>query len=350
MRDQLLLESYRLNEKISLKNRIVMAPMTRNMADDDLVPTQEMADYYARRADAGLIVTEGTIIRLDGKGYSNAPGIFTKAQIDGWKRVTDKVHKNNGCIFLQIWHVGRVSHPHFLNGDLPIAPSETVMTGRVARSNGLVYGKSRAAGLDEIKSLVESYAIAAKNAISAGFDGIEIHGANGYLVDQFLHYCTNHRTDDYGETPENMARFALDVAKACGAVIGFERVGLRLSPGTYLNEMVGDKKDAEVFKYLLRNLSQLKLAYVHTGNFDDQKKFEELDQKSMTQFLRDYYHGTLIACGGYDFLRAETCIQDKQFDLIALGRPFIANPGLIECLKANTGLKPYHAGMLTTLY
>src|SRR3990167_3585746 len=167
MNNQTLLESYPLNEKIILKNRIIMAPMTRNMADNNLIPTNKMADYYARRSDAGLIITEGTIIRPDGKGYSNAPGIFSKAQIDGWRRVTDNVHKNNGRIFLQIWHVGRVSHTYFLNGKLPLAPSETMMTGKVARSNELMYGKSRAATQEEIKGLVESYALASKNAMLA---------------------------------------------------------------------------------------------------------------------------------------------------------------------------------------
>src|SRR5690349_18130741 len=170
----LLLTPFQLNETLRLKNRIVMAPMTRNMAHDDLSPTQLMAEYYSRRAEAGLIITEGTIIREDAKGYSNVPGIFTQEQIDSWKRITDSVHANKGHIFSQIWHLGRVSHPHFLKGALPISASETVMTGRVSRSDGLTYGRSRAATLDEIKEIIGSYATAAKNAIVAGFDGVEI--------------------------------------------------------------------------------------------------------------------------------------------------------------------------------
>jgi N-ethylmaleimide reductase len=345
-----LFESYKLNEKLTLKNRIVMAPMTRNVANDDLSPTKEMADYYARRADAGLIITEGTIIRTDARGYSNVPGIFTQEQINAWHQVTDKVHEKGGHIFLQIWHVGRVSHPHFLNDALPLSPSETTMTGRVSRSQGLNLGKSRAVTDDEIQGLVVSYAIAAQNAIAAGFDGIEIHGANGYLIDQFLHYHTNHRTDNYGVTTKNMARFALEVVKACGNAIGFNRVGLRLSPGAYLNEIVGDKRDAAVFQYLLEQLNSLSLAYVHTGNFDDKKKFEELNQKGMTEFMREHYHGTLIAAGGYTFNEAEQQIRDNQFDLIAIGRPFIANPDLIYRLQTNEAINSYNADMLTTLH
>lgn len=345
-----LFKPYKLNEKITLKNRIAMAPMTRNMAHDDLSPTKEMADYYARRADAGLIITEGTIIRPDARGYSNVPGIYTQEQINGWHQVTDKVHKKGGHIFLQIWHVGRVTHPHFLNGGLPLSPSETTMIGRVSRSQGLNYGKSRGVTGDEIQGLIASYAIASKNAIAAGFDGIEIHGANGYLIDQFLHYHTNHRTDNYGGAPENMARFALEVVNACGNAIGFEHVGLRLSPGAYLNEIVGDKRDADVFQYLLEELNSLSLAYIHTGNFDDKKKFEELNQKSMTEFMRQHYHGTLIAAGGYAFNEAEKQIQEKQFDLVAIGRPFIANTDLINRLQTNTPINPYNLEMLNSLH
>ena len=345
-----LFQPYKLNSILTLKNRIIMAPMTRNMSHDDLSPTKAMVEYYARRADAGLIVTEGTIIRPDGTTCSNAPGIFSQKQIDGWHHVTDAVHDKNGNIFSQIWHVGRVSHPHFLNGNLPIGPSETTMTGRVYRSEGLTYGKSRAASLAEISELIEYYAQAAENAIKAGFDGVEIHGANGYLVDQFLHYGTNHRTDDYGGAPENMARFALAVVNACGAAIGYDKVGIRFSPGAYLNEIVGDLRDTAVYQYLLQQLSTLSLAYVHTGNFDDKKTFAELDNQTMTAFMRKHYQGTLIACGGYDFQEANNAIAEKQFDLVALGRPFIANPNLIVQLQQHEEIFKYDNSMLNTLH
>ncbi|STX29769.1 N-ethylmaleimide reductase, FMN-linked [Legionella beliardensis] len=346
----LLLSPFQLNKQIRLKNRIVMAPMTRNMANDDLSPTALMKDYYTRRADAGLIITEGTIIRADAKGYSNVPGIFTRKQIESWRQITDAVHANSGHIFSQIWHLGRVSHPHFLGGQLPISASETKMTGKVTRAEGLYYGTSRAATLDEIKDIINSYAIAAKNAIDAGFDGIELHGANGYLIDQFLHYHTNHRTDAYGGNPENMARFALDVVKACGEAIGYERVGLRLSPGAYLNEIIGDSRDALVFKYLLEQLNHLPIAYVHTGNFNDKITFEELNSQTMTRFIRTHYKGTLIACGSYDFEEGQEKIKNNDFDLLGIGRPFIANPNLIHQLHNNEIIRPYEATMLQTLY
>jgi len=347
--DNKLLNPYQLNEKLQFKNRIVMAPMTRNMANDDFSPTPQMVEYYAKRADAGLIITEGTIIRADGQGYTNVPGIYTDAQVAGWQLVTKAVHNKGGKIFLQIWHVGRVSHPVYLDGQLPVSASETTMTGKVSRAKDLYFGRSRAASLEEIQGLVESYASAAKRAAQAGFDGVEIHGANGYLVDQFLHYHTNLRTDAYGGTPEKMARFALEIVKACSEEIGSERVGLRLSPGTYLNEIVGSVKDAAVFKYLLQQLNELNIAYVHTGNFDDSVQFNELGQKTMTEFLRQHYQGNLIASGGYNLKQACLAIENREFDLIAIGRPFIANPDLIERFKSQFALIPYEARMLETL-
>lgn len=344
-----LFSPYVLNSLLTLKNKIVMAPMTRAKADDQHVPTEMMIKYYEKRADAGLIITEGTVIGPNALGYPNVPGIFNAAQIAGWNKVTDAVHNKNGLIFMQIWHVGRVSHPHFLSGELPISASETVMNAAIPRSAPLTYGKSRAATLKEINDLVKAYANAAKNAIQAGFDGIEIHGANGYLIDQFLHYDTNRRLDEYGGTPENMTRFALEVVNACGEAIGYERVSIRLSPGAYLNEIVGDKRDADVFKFLLNELNHLPIAYVHTGNFNDAQVFNELDEMTMTTFMRTYYQGTLIACGGYNLKNAEDRISNDEFDLVAMGRPFIANPDLINMLKQNAELKPYHVSMLDSL-
>jgi N-ethylmaleimide reductase len=350
MNHPMLFEEYTLNRLFTLKNKIVMAPMTRAKASADLVPTPEMADYYARRADAGLIVTEGTVISTDALGCHHVPGIFNETQIHHWRVVAEKVHHNNGLIFMQIWHVGRVSHPAFLGGKLPFGPSASHMTGNVYRSNGLTYGPSRAVTQAEIQHLIHAYAEAAHNAIKAGFDGIEIHGANGYLIDQFLHYHTNQRIDDYGANPENMARFALEVVRACGETIGFERVGLRLSPGAYLNQIVGDERDAEVFEYLLANLNHYPIAYLHTGNFDDTQTFAELNQLTMTAFLCSHYQGTLIGCGSYTLTAAENAIQSQAFDCVALGRPFIANPDLIQRIRSNSELQPYDVNLLSTLY
>jgi N-ethylmaleimide reductase len=345
-----LFTPYALSQELLLKNRMIMAPMTRDKANDDLSPTLAMAEYYARRADAGLIITEGTIISADTIGYKNVPGIYTQKHIDAWRKVTDAVHQHNGRIFLQIWHVGRVSHPHYLNGSLPISASATLMEGRLWRSENLQFGSSRAATLDEIKKIIENYATAASNAIQAGFDGVEIHGANGYLVDQFLHYDTNQRNDSYGQTPENMTRFALEVVKAVADAIGYQKTGLRISPGAYLNQIKGDIRDEAVFKYLLEELSSFPIAYVHTGNFDDKIKFPELSHKTMTEFIRMHYQGTVIASGGYQFSEAAHEIEANHFDLIALGRPFIANPDLIDRLQYHKEIAAYNEQMLHTLY
>jgi N-ethylmaleimide reductase len=344
-----LLEAFQLNSLLTLSNRIMMAPMTRNMADDDLVPTKTMAEYYARRATCGLIITEGTIIRPDGRGYSNTPGIYTQAQVDGWSRVCEKVHQRGGKIFCQIWHVGRVSHPHFLNGQLPVGPSATTMKERIRRTKDLYYAKNRALLHDELSGLYESFANAAENARNAGFDGVEIHAANGYLIDQFLHYSTNKRQDEYGGDPENMARFALGVVKACGKSIGFERVGIRLSPAAYLNEIIEDQRDAEVFEVLLTRLNDFPIAYVHTGNFDDSLKFDSLGKHSMTKFMRSHFLGILVACGSYSIERAEQGVADNEFDCVAIGRRFIANPDLIEKIKAKKKLTSYEVSMLERL-
>jgi N-ethylmaleimide reductase len=345
----MLLEPFKLNQTITLNNRIVMAPMTRNMADDEFIPTKDMAAYYAKRSDAGLIVSEGTIIRPDGRGYSNTPGIFNQKHIEGWLRVSDEVHEKGGKIFCQIWHVGRVSHPHFLAGQLPIGPSQTTMSGRIRRANNLYYGTNRELSLPELKGLIESFANASMNAIKAGFDGVEIHAANGYLVDQFLHHSTNLREDEYGGDVANMARFALEVIDACINAIGDDRVGIRLSPAAYLNEIAEDKKDAAVFKYLLSQLNDKAIAYVHTGNFDDTQIFSSLENQSMTQFIRKHFRGNLIACGGYSFDDAKTAMKNHEFDLVAIGRRFIANPDLIFRLKSGLELNEYSLSMLNTL-
>lgn len=345
----LLFQPYKLNDTLTLKNRIAMAPLTRAMSNDDNSATEQMADYYARRAEAGLIISEATVIRPDGFGYHNVPGLFTEKQIESWKLVTEKVHQQEGLMFSQIWHVGRVSHPVFLNGELPISASATMMQERVRRTEGLYYGESRAVTTDEIKQLIEDYAQAAENAIKANFDGVEIHGANGYLIDQFLHHSTNLRDDEYGQTPENMSRFALEVVKAVIDRVGADRVGLRLSPAAYLNEVVGDQRDAANFECLLKQLNSMNLAYVHTGNFDDRVVFAELGNKTMTAFMREHYQGTVIASGQYTLETAEAGMEHNDFDLVAIGRPFIANPDFIERARAGEALEEYHLDMLKTL-
>ncbi len=325
-----------------------MAPMTRRKAHHDHTPNGIMIDYYAKRSYAGMIITEGTIITQDAIGFGNVPGIFTDKHIEIWQKITDAVHKNNGIIFLQLWHCGRISHPIFHNGKPPISASETNANVPLG-SSGYTSSISRAASTSEIQSLINDYATAAENAMKADFDGVEIHGANGYLVDQFLHYCTNQREDEYGETPENMARFCLEVISACGKIIGFNRVGLRLSPGGHMSGIVTDYKDQFIYQHLLNELNKIPIAYVHTGIFDDSTVFSELGGLTATSFLRKYYSNTLIASGGYDFTSAESSIKQGLFDLVAMGRPFIANLDLLEKLKTNQVLRQYDQNMLNTL-
>ncbi|MEC4087631.1 MULTISPECIES: alkene reductase [Pseudoalteromonas] len=342
-----LFETYALNDQISLQNRILMAPLTRCMADDKLVPTDAMADYYARRADAGLIISEATIIRPDAQGYPNTPGLFTSEQIDGWRKVTDAVHAKGGKIFAQLWHTGRVAHPHFFDGDKVLAPSAEKVEGTVPRMRDLSYITPTPATLDDITQLVADYSQAASNAIDAGFDGIEIHAANGYLIDQFLHYESNTRTDEYGETPENMSRFALQVIDAITDRIGAERTAVRLTPGAYFN-MQADPRDKSVFDYLLAQLEQRTLAFVHIGIFDDAMEFDFLGGR-VSDYVRANYSKTLVGVGGFTPQSGEQALRDERFDLLAIGRPFIANPDYVEKVRQGETLTPYSEEMLATL-
>ncbi|MEW6984254.1 alkene reductase [Colwelliaceae bacterium 6471] len=343
----ILFQPYALNDTITLNNRILMAPLTRCMADDNLVPTQLMADYYARRAEAGLIISEATIIRPDGQGYPNTPGLFTAEQIKGWQVVTDAVHQNGGKIFAQLWHTGRVAHPFFYDGTDVIAPSAIAVEGSVPRMRELTYQTPKPATKAEIATLVNDYAQAAENAIAAGFDGIEIHGANGYLIDQFLHHDSNQRTDEYGGNPKNMSRFALEVVDAIIARIGNERTALRVSPGAYFN-MTGDSRDRDVFDYLLPELEQRNLAFLHIGIFDDSMEFDYLGGQA-SSYVRAHYHKTLVGVGSYTAATASTAITDNKFDLIAIGRPFIANPDYVARVKNKDELVEYSDEMLTSL-
>jgi len=342
-----LFKSYALNSTITLKNRIVMAPLTRCMADNELVPTQQMADYYAKRSDSGLIISEAAIIRPDGQGYPNTPGLFNDKQIAGWRVVTDAVHNNGGKIFAQLWHTGRVAHPHFYQGEFVLAPSPQKVEGSVPRMRELEYTLPKAATVEEIAQLVKDYAQSAANAIDAGFDGVEIHGANGYLIDQFLHFDSNKRDDQYGGTASNMARFPLAVVDAIAAEIGSDKTALRISPGAYFN-MAGDQRDSDVFEYLLSELEQRSLAYLHVGIFDDAMSFDYL-QGNATDFIRRHYSKTLMGVGGFSAETGSKAIDDKRFDLLAIGRPFIANPDYITKVKSGAQLTQYSEHMLAEL-
>ncbi|RUO21225.1 alkene reductase [Aliidiomarina iranensis] len=341
-----LFESYSLNSTLTLANRFAMAPLTRCMAGPDLVPTEAMADYYARRADAGLIISEATIIRADAQGYPNTPGIFTDAQIEGWKTVTEKVHARGGKIFMQLWHVGRVAHSYF-SGLQPVAPSAVKHEGTLPRMRDLSYEMPKALSTEEIREVVADYVTAAKNAMAAGFDGVEIHGANGYLIDQFLHFDTNKRNDEYGKTSENMSRFCLEVVDAVIAAVGADRTALRITPGAYAH-IEPDARDRDVFDYLIEELNQRDLAYLHLGIFDDSLTFEHLGGRSST-YIRERYKGTFMSVGGLTPETAEQGISEDAFDLAAIGRPFIANPDFITRVRNQEPLVEYDAAMLAEL-
>lgn len=343
----ILFTPFTLSSGLTLKNRILMAPLTRCMADDNLVPTQAMADYYQKRAGTGLIISEAIIIRPDGQGYPNTTGLFTSQQIQGWRKVTEAVHNNGGKIFAQLWHVGRVAHPHFFGGGDVLAPSAIGIEGSVPRMRELTYQTPKAVTQSDIDSLIRDYAKAAENAIEAGFDGVELHGANGYLIDQFLHYSSNHRTDEYGQTPSNMSRFPLAVVDAVITAIGAERTAIRVSPGAYFN-MEADARDRDVFDYLLAQLSTRNLAYLHGGIFDDAMEFDYLGGR-ISRYLRDNYTGALVGVGGFTPQSAAAAIGNNNFDLVAIGRPLIANPDYVERVKQQQELTPYSEEMLAAL-
>ncbi len=342
-----LFEPYALNNTITLNNRILMAPLTRCMADENLVPTQAMAEYYGRRADAGLIISEAVIIRPDGQGYPNTPGLFSQAQIDGWKVVTSRVHSNGGKIFAQLWHTGRVAHPHFFEHGDVLAPSAIAVEGSVPRMRELTYQVPKAVTKSDIESLVNDYAQAAENAIKAGFDGVEIHGANGYLIDQFLHFDSNKRQDEYGQTPANMARFPLAVVDAIIERIGRDRTALRITPGAYFN-MATDAKDRAVFDFLLPELEKRQLAFLHIGIFDDAMEFDYLGGTA-SSYVRANYNNTLVGVGSYTAETASKAIANNNFNLIAIGRPFIANPDYVKKIRNGEEITPYIEEMLTSL-
>jgi N-ethylmaleimide reductase len=331
-----LFDSYRLGS-LTLSNRIVMAPLTRNRAAAGNVPTALMAEYYAQRATAGLIVAEATQVLPEGQGYQDTPGIHSAEQVTGWKRVTDAVHAKGGKIFLQLWHVGRVSHVDLQpGGQPPVAPSAIrAKTKTFVGGTFVDVSEPRALRLEEIPAIVEGYRKGAANAIAAGFDGVEIHGANGYLLDQFLRDGINQRTDAYGGSIENRARLLLEVTEAIVREIGPERTGIRLSPVTPANDAV-DSNPQPLFNYVVEQLDRLGLVYIHviegsTGGPRDNLPFDY-------GALRSRYRGAWIVNNGYDRAMAENAVANGRGDLIAFGRPFISNPDLVERLRSDAPL------------
>jgi len=312
-----------------LENRIVMAPLTRNRAGAGNVPQAMQVEYYGQRASAGLIITEATQVSPQGVGYPGTPGIHSREQVAGWRRVTDAVHTQGGRIFLQLWHVGRISHPSLQpNGALPVAPSAIRPEGDVFTETGpQPFVTPRALTLDEIPDIVEDHQTAAANALEAGFDGVEVHAANGYLLDQFLRDGSNTRTDRYGGSIENRARLLFEVVDAVTGVWGADRVGVRLSPINSFNSMSDSDPDA-TFGYAASRLSPYGLAYLHVveADFAGANSTQRYDREA----LRKAFDGVYIANGGYDRPRALQAIESGNADLVSFGAPYIANPDLVE--------------------
>lgn len=335
-----LFEPYKLGP-ITLSNRTVMAPLTRNRAIAGNVPNPLAIEYYSQRASAGLIVTEGTAVSQQGQGYQDVPGIHTKEQIAGWKKVTDAVHAKGGHIFTQIWHVGRISHTSLqANGGAPVAPSAIRANTKTFVNNTFTEcSEPRALELGEIPGVIDSFARAAANAVEAGFDGVEIHGANGYLLDVFARDTTNKRTDAYGGALENRAKLMLEVAKAVAKEIGGDKTGIRISPVTPANDAVADSQPQKLYDYIVDGLSAEKLVYLHvvegaTGGPRDVAPFDYAS-------LRKRFKGTYIGNNGYDLALANKILDGNEADLIAFGKLFISNPDLVERLKTGAPLNAF---------
>ena len=319
---------------LSLPSRIIMSPLTRSRAHPDTrVPSQLALDYYVQRASAGLILTEATSVTPMGVGYAATPGIWSDEQTEGWKKITSAVHQAGGRIALQLWHVGRISHPLFLNGQLPVAPSAIKPAGRVSLVRPETeYVTPRALDLNEIPGVIADYRRGAQNAKAAGFDGVEIHGANGYLLDQFLQDKTNTRTDAYGGPVENRARLMLEVTDAVAEVWGADRVGMHLAPRGDSHDM-GDSDPLKTFTYLARELGKRGLAFIATR--------EKLGPDSIGPAIKQAFGGPLIANEGFDQKSAEQILADGKADAVAFGKLFIANPDLPARFAKGAPLNPW---------
>lgn len=327
-----LLEATQVGDS-AVQNRVFMAPLTRSRADNpEYKPTDIHATYYAQRAGAGLIVTEATVISEQGRGYVNTPGIYSQAQVEGWKKVTDAIHAKGGKVYVQLWHVGRVSHPDFHGGDLPVAPSALNPEIDVFTTNGMTKTVTpRALEVDEIKAIVQDYKKAGENALAAGFDGVEVHGANGYLLQQFFNGSSNKRTDQYGGSDENKARILIEVLDALLEIMPASKIGVRFSPMT--NGTGGievDQQTAGTYDYIVEKMNSYNLAYLH---FLRQNQDLLYGVKDVIGHYRKIYKGFLIANAGYDLESGNYEVESGRADAVAYGRPYISNPDLVARFK-----------------
>ncbi|MCB1192013.1 MAG: alkene reductase [Leptospiraceae bacterium] len=332
MNTQKLLSNYSL-AGLELQNKIVMAPMTRSRAIKN-IPNELMATYYGQRNTAGLIITEGTSPSPNGLGYPRIPGVFSKEQVEGWKLVTQAVHKGGAKIFIQLMHTGRVSHKENLPpGAEVVSPSSKIVSGEmyVDGKGALPHTEPKEMTQGDIQHAIEEYVKASKNAIEAGFDGIELHGANGYLIEQFLNANINNRTDGYGGSIENRCKFALEIAKSVVVAIGHNKVGIRLSPYGVFNDTGAFAEVEGQYTYLVKELNKIGIAYIHIVDHSAMGAPEV--PESIKSSVRKNFSGTYILSGGYDANKAEKDLEDGKGDLVAFGRPFIGNPDLVDRIR-----------------
>jgi len=323
-----------------------MAPMTRSRADNPgNIPTGKLqGEYYGQRASAGLIISEGAQVSEMAVGYINTPGIYSKEQVEGWKEVTKKVHQENGRIFIQLWHVGRMSHPDFHKGELPLAPSAINPNAKSFTSEGLKDTVTpKAMTIEEIKTTVKDFANAAKNSMEAGFDGVEIHSSNGYLFHQFFNATSNHRTDEYGGNIENRTRILFEVIDAIKEVMPENRIGLRLNPSLHgLFGITLDKETIPTFDYIIEKLNEYDLAYLHLSEpFTDVSEVPFAETEIAKRY-RPIYNGTIIINGGFDQKKGNAVLESGNADLVAYGKPYISNPDLAERFEQNLPLTDWN--------
>ncbi|MFC5195078.1 alkene reductase [Bizionia hallyeonensis] len=349
---QALLEPYKLNNSITLKNRVVMAPMTRSRADNpDKVPTKELqALYYAQRASAGLIISEGSQVSEQAVGYIHTPGIHSQKQVEGWKLVTKAVHDQGGNIFIQLWHVGRMSHPDFHNGNLPIAPSAINPKSQSFTPTGFKDTVTpKAMTQADIDQTILDFKNAAKNAMDAGFDGVEIHSSNGYLFHQFFSTTSNIRTDNYGGSIENRARFFFEVLDAIKSVMPENRVGVRFNPSAHnLFGVTVNEDTIPTFDYIITKLNDYDLAYVHLSEpFNDVSDVPYAETEIAKRY-RPIYKGTLMINTNFKQASGNAVLERGDADLVAIGKPFISNPDLVERFEQNLELAEWDADTFYT--
>ncbi|WP_308992904.1 alkene reductase [Mariniflexile litorale] len=342
MTKEYLLQNFNNIKDLPLANRVVMAPMTRSRANNEgNVPTNDLHGlYYEQRASAGLIITEGSQVSKQAVGYINTPGIYSKEQVEGWKKVTERVHKKHGKIFIQLWHVGRISHPDFHDGNLPLAPSAINAHAKVFTPNGEKNTVTpKAMTKEDIQQTIEDFKNAALNAVEANFDGVEIHSSNGYLFHQFFNKTSNNRTDAYGGSIENRARFFFEVLDAIKEVLAEKKIGVRFNPSLHgIFGMEMDEETIPTFEYIVKKLNDYNLAYIHLSEpFNDVSDISYAVEH-IAEHFRPLYHGTLMINAGFDEASGDAVLEEGNADLVAFGKLYISNPDLVERFTLNKAM------------